>query len=158
MADQGGHHHILVTTDLSDVSLPALDRAAWLARGAPCRVTLLYVLDFTGQLPPGVLSLQGREEDDLWTEVRGQIRPKLEALRAAHFPADLDVTFDIVDDDATADGICRYAEAHGCDLIVIATHGRTGVAHWMIGSVAEKVVRHAPCDVLTVRSVPPKRR
>ena len=57
---------------------------------------------------------------------------------------------------ATAEGppfleIIRYAKEHDIDLIVMATHGRSGVSHMLIGSVAEKVVRKAPCPVLTVR-------
>jgi nucleotide-binding universal stress UspA family protein len=50
-----------------------------------------------------------------------------------------------------ADAIVRTAEELDVDLIIMATHGRTGVAHMVLGSVAEKVVRHAPCPVLTVR-------
>ena len=57
---------------------------------------------------------------------------------------------------ATAEGppfleIIRYAKEHEIDLIVMATHGRSGLSHMLIGSVAEKVVRKAPCPVLTVR-------
>ena len=51
-----------------------------------------------------------------------------------------------------ADGICHYAQKEDVDLIVISTHGRTGLAHLLIGSVAENVVRHSPCPVLSVRS------
>jgi len=47
--------------------------------------------------------------------------------------------------------IIRYAKAHGVDLIVIGTHGRGPIAHMLLGSVAEKVVRKSPCPVLTVR-------
>lgn len=47
--------------------------------------------------------------------------------------------------------IVRYAEKEGIDLIVLATHGRTGLSHMLMGSVAESVVRTAPCPVLTVR-------
>jgi nucleotide-binding universal stress UspA family protein len=47
--------------------------------------------------------------------------------------------------------IIRYARQHDIDLIVLATHGRSGLAHVIIGSVAESVVRTAPCPVLTVR-------
>lgn len=47
--------------------------------------------------------------------------------------------------------IIRYAKTHDIDLIVMATHGRTGLEHVLIGSVAERVVRKAPCPVLTVR-------
>jgi len=48
--------------------------------------------------------------------------------------------------------IVRYAKEQDVDLIVMGTHGRTGIAHMLLGSVAEKVVRKAPCPVLTVRS------
>ena len=47
--------------------------------------------------------------------------------------------------------IVRYARVHDIDLIVLATHGRTGISHTLIGSVAEKVVQMAPCPVLTVK-------
>ena len=49
-------------------------------------------------------------------------------------------------------GICDYAAKEEVDLIVLSTHGRTGLSHMLIGSVAERVVRHAPCPVLTLRS------
>ncbi|HTL38916.1 MAG TPA: universal stress protein [Kofleriaceae bacterium] len=49
------------------------------------------------------------------------------------------------------DELCKLANKDGYDLIVIATHGRTGLKHVLLGSVAEKVVRHAPCAVLVVR-------
>ncbi len=50
--------------------------------------------------------------------------------------------------------ICKYAADHRCDLIIMATHGRTGLSHMLLGSTAEQVVRHAPCPVLTVRVHP----
>ncbi len=50
--------------------------------------------------------------------------------------------------------IVRYATAQAIDLIVMATHGRTGVGHALVGSVAEKVVRTAPCPVLTMKQSP----
>lgn len=54
--------------------------------------------------------------------------------------------------------IVDTARRSGADLIVMATHGRTGLAHVLIGSVAERVVRHAHCPVLTVRRASPRRR
>jgi len=53
-----------------------------------------------------------------------------------------------------ADAIVRAAQERGADLIVMGTHGRTGLQHVLLGSVAEKVVRLAPCPVLTVRRQP----
>ncbi len=48
--------------------------------------------------------------------------------------------------------ICKYAGEHEIDLVVIATHGRTGIQHAVVGSTAERVVQHAPCPVLVVKS------
>ena len=55
----------------------------------------------------------------------------------------------------THDTIVQYANENAIDLIVIGTHGRTGLSHVLLGSVAERVVQHAPCSVLTVRSHQP---
>jgi universal stress protein A len=52
----------------------------------------------------------------------------------------------------TIDGIVGHATDRAIDLIVIATHGRTGLSHALLGSVAERIVREAPCPVLTIRS------
>ena len=54
--------------------------------------------------------------------------------------------------------IIRYAKAHDIDLIVMGTHGRGPIAHMLLGSVAEKVVRKSPCPVLTVRAGPARIR
>ena len=54
--------------------------------------------------------------------------------------------------DEPAEEIVKYADSEGIDLIVMGTHGRPGLAHLLMGSVAEKVVRTAPCPVLTLRN------
>jgi nucleotide-binding universal stress UspA family protein len=54
--------------------------------------------------------------------------------------------------DSPVEGIVEYAREAGMGLIVIATHGRTGLSHALLGSVAERIVREAPCPVLTIRS------
>ena len=55
-----------------------------------------------------------------------------------------------------AGSIVEYAGGHDIDLIVMGTHGRGGMSHLLMGSVAERVVRTAPCPVLTVREAPKK--
>ena len=52
---------------------------------------------------------------------------------------------------SSVDGVLEYAAKNGIDLIVISTHGRSGLAHVLLGSVAESIVRHATCPVLTLR-------
>ena len=55
---------------------------------------------------------------------------------------------------APAEAIVDYAAENQVDLLVIATHGRTGLSHVLLGSVAERIVREAPCPVLSIRSAP----
>ncbi len=81
---------------------------------------------------------------------RAEARQSLERLQQAAKDRSIDVRSEVrigVD----FHEIIVYAESHQMDLIVMATHGRTGLAHALVGSVAEKVVRGAPCPVLTVR-------
>jgi hypothetical protein len=68
---------------------------------------------------------------------------------AADLGTDLTVTT-AVTSGVPAHGICAYARAIGADLVVMGTHGRTGVARLTLGSVAEAVVRHATCPVMTI--------
>ena len=58
----------------------------------------------------------------------------------------------VVEGSGIANVICEFAEELGADLLVMGTHGRTGLAHVFLGSVAERTLRSAPCPVLTIRS------
>ncbi len=141
---------LLVTTDLSPAAVPALEAAAELARIAGAHVTVLHVLDFSG------LGDSEAARESLVRIERGLVRearPRLEALCERIFK-DLPLEIAVVESVGAAAGICTYARDHRADLIVIATHGRGGVKRFLIGSVAERVVHGAPCDVLAVRSRP----
>jgi len=142
--------HVLVTTDLSPSAEPALEAAAELARGSAARATVLNVLDFSTLGESAVL----RETlVRLEREVRTHLTPRLEELAKRVFK-DVPVQAAIVEGAGVAETVCRYAREHGVDLIAIATHGRTGARRMLIGSVTERVVQRAPCDVLVVRSRP----
>ena len=78
------------------------------------------------------------------------VRERLSKIMALPEQLELKPTFLMVTG-APAAEIVRYAEDQSINLIVMGTHGRGMVAHALLGSVAEKVVRHAPCPVLTVR-------
>jgi nucleotide-binding universal stress UspA family protein len=132
---------ILVATDFSEASAAAMDYGRALARTFGASLHLLHVAENPFLRPTAadphalreatVRRLAGRlTEDD-----KG-------ALRAT---AVLDTS------DEPANAIVKYAAAHAIDLIVMGTHGRGVVAQILVGSVAEKVVRTAPCPVLTVR-------
>lgn len=83
-------------------------------------------------------------------EVLETCRQRLKELVTEQF-AGLDVTRDVFYGH-TWSAICRYSEQTEIDLIVVATHGRTGLRHVLIGSTAERIVQHAPCPVLVVKS------
>jgi len=79
-------------------------------------------------------------------------RDRLERLRSDEFQADPAVRCTVRIGTAWRE-ICSYSDEVGADLIIIGTHGRTGLRHALIGSTAERVVQHASCPVLTVKSM-----
>ena len=123
---------ILYPTDFSTYSNQAYFHAVGLAEHYGASLTVVYVY------PPG------SEEGGDRRHVRGQ----LEQIRPAN-PA-IPVTHVFLEGDPAAE-IVRYAADTGFDVIVIGTHGRTGVDRPLMGSVAERVMREAPCSVLVVK-------
>jgi nucleotide-binding universal stress UspA family protein len=141
---------ILVPVDFSPHSDLALRYVIPLAGRLGASVHLLHVVEplpalaLTGEslYLPDVAELEAR----IMADAERQIG-KSRAIVSAAGPA---VTAEIASGHAAAE-IVRTAGLRKCDLIVMGTHGRTGLAHMFMGSVAEKVTRVAPCPVLTVR-------
>jgi len=139
---------ILLPSDFSDCSAEAARAARRLAERFGARLLVLHVLDepaaldpmFRGEVPLELL--RGRMEQ--------YAREGMEAFLAAHLQGVPGVETRIASGVPFRE-ILREAREAGADLIVIGTHGRTGVEHVIFGSTAEKVVRMAPCPVLTVR-------
>lgn len=141
-------HTILFPTDFSQGARAAMDHAVSLARDYEAKLVLLYVIQdisIAEWYIPSSLSVADLVEDmqksawkemDRWAaEVSGQARDvEKMVVRGVPFVE-----------------IVRTAKEKNADLIVIGTHGRTGIDHMLFGSTAEKVVRKAPCPVLTVR-------
>lgn len=136
---------ILLPTDFSAASVHAFPYAVWFARRSGASITLVYVVPTT---LPAELSHIGivLEEKRLAKEAE----TALVKVRARELPADLTVE-NIVLSGGPYYEICKTAGGLGIDLIVMSTHGHTGLKHALLGSTAERVVRHAPCPVLTVR-------
>jgi nucleotide-binding universal stress UspA family protein len=143
--------HILVATDLSPASLLAVDAAATLAKTFGARVTLAHVFDPSPLTPTATSQLTTAEQLEVAQNYERHLQGELEQLRDARL-AGVDAAVALLRGRSAADDLCRHAEQAGVDLIVIATHGRTGLARMLIGSVTERVVRHASCPVLTLRS------
>ncbi len=144
--------HILAATDLSRASEPALRQAAALAEALGAKVTLLHVFDPTPLVPPVALPPPRALEEKLAEEMRERIAKELHRLRERLLPPDLEVEEAVLRASSPAAAIIEQAEQRGADLIVLGTHGRTGLTHVLVGSVAERVVRHSPVPVLTVRA------
>jgi universal stress protein A len=139
---------ILVPTDFSRHSAEAVSAAADLSRRYEASVTLAYVFEpVTYALPEGHVMQSPPQVE----EMRSVFEERLVQAEAdARAAGALDVSAKLLTG-PVAPEIADFAKVGGYDLIVMGTHGRTGLRHLMLGSVAEKVVRTAPCAVLTVR-------
>lgn len=140
--------NILVPTDFSQASVLALEAAALLAEQNEAKVTLVHIYN-----PQGV-AFGGDPGDgkSVPKDVETRINAELRRLVEDRFGNVKDRKTVLIVSESPAKGIVAYAEKEDVDMIVMTTHGRTGLKRMMIGSVAERVVRHAPCPVLTLRS------
>ena len=134
-------NNLLVAVNFDDSSNVALVYARSLAKTFGARLHVLHVMEN--------LFLRPMANDPRAIEA-GITRRLLDCLTDEDRTA-LHAVPVIRKSDAPADEIVKYARSEGIDLIVMGTHGRPGVAHLLMGSVAEKVVRTAPCPVLTLR-------
>ena len=145
------YQHVLLPLDGSEAAEQALPDAVSAAARNGARLTLLHVI------PPALAEIYAGAEIIAIDQQEGvhrdaahsyldSVRHKLESTGVATETA-------VAVGDA-ADAILVYADQHGVDLVVIATHGRSGWKRWVLGSVAEKVVRAANQPVLLVRLSP----
>jgi universal stress protein A len=136
---------ILFPTDYSEVSQAALPYAAALARDHQAQLLILHVVESLG--PEGVS----------YDEATTQPQPaayRQQLWEALHLTRPLDPTVPVdyaLMEGEPADAIVRLAAEKQCDLIVMGSHGRSGLQRWLLGSVAETVLRHSPCPVLVVK-------
>lgn len=136
---------ILVTTDLSGQSLPAVRYALALGGRVGGAVTLLHVLETASSMSGMEAVILARTDSEATTLARR----KLEAL-AQREARGKGAMVTVVRTGRPFHEISLAAHEREVDLIVIATHGYTGLKRVWLGSTAERVVRHAPCPVLTV--------
>lgn len=138
--------HILVPTDFSKQGKTALTYAAAFADQFGAAVELLHVLE---PMPQGAL-LSYVSLDDLKHRMRQDAEKKMEQLNSEWDDYAFPVKRTVQDGHPFVE-IIKRAKDGETDMIIIGTHGRGAIAHMLLGSVAEKVVRQAPCPVLTVR-------
>jgi len=143
---------ILFPTDYSRCSDQALVRALWLAEhhGAELHVVhALLPLDFD----PYNLAHHLPDLEGLQRQINRMTSVRTPAYRNY---TDVEIVSTTVRGIAAAPAILTYAAEHDIDLVVMGTHGRRGINHFLLGSVAEEVVRMSPCPVLTVRETTPE--
>jgi nucleotide-binding universal stress UspA family protein len=140
---------ILLPVDFSVPSERAAGYAAVLARSLGASIHLVHALE-NPAIPAGPWRFDPRHEADRRERLYHEARTRLAAVAATLRDGERRVSAEVRIGHA-ADEITEAAVDYGCDLIVMATHGRSGLPHLLMGSVAEAVIRRAACPVLTVR-------
>jgi nucleotide-binding universal stress UspA family protein len=133
--------HILAPTDFSEHSKQAVTYAFELAQKLHAKLSLLHVIEVPVYAIEVALPLEGLEAD-----ARRELARLLPEAETAHVAVTRLVVMGV-----PYQRILETAADEEVDMIVMATHGRTGLSHLIMGSVTERVVRTSPCPVLTIR-------
>lgn len=142
--------HILLATDGSSASDHAASIAVNMARSMGAKITAVYVSDpypyiGVGEVNPVGFQAYMAAAQQHAAEVHSRILARCED------GARVELQVRLIEDVAAASGIVQAAQAEGADLIVMGSHGRTGIARLMLGSVANKVVAESTIPVLVTR-------
>lgn len=140
--------NILLTTDFSELSLAASEQAIALAKKYDAVIHLLYVLEKT----PPILAIRSLDlsEDRIREMIDADAEIRLRECTARLISDGVKV-IPVIKKGLDYEEIIKYCGENNIDLVVIATHGRTGILHTLVGSVAEKVIRYSKCPVLVVK-------
>jgi len=146
------YRHLLVPSDGSQLSAQALVQAIALAKTLGAELTLLHVQ------PPLPVPLVGMGDmldpatvESLSRSAERESERILMQGQAAGLEAGLTIHTEVVKQDLPYRAIVEAAKRHGCDLIVMASHGRKGLSGFLLGSETQRVLLHAPIPVLVVR-------
>ena len=134
---------VLHPTDFSDAARPAFELASALARDYRAMLVVVHVVPATHAFAPDGIAVPFPVEEPYEVHARlARLHPADPGVHTEHR---------VLEGDA-AEQILRAARDAAADVIVLGTHGTSGLARLLVGSVAESVMRKAPCPVLTVRS------
>jgi nucleotide-binding universal stress UspA family protein len=142
---------ILVPTDFSDASDAALDYARVLAGTFGASLRVLHVLEIPSALmgPEAYIVDSPAFQAGMFEDAKSRLQHRVTPEDRTRYAASTEII-----SGTSARSIIGYATERGIDLIVMGTQGRSGLSHLLMGSVAERVVRQAPCPVMTVRQAP----
>lgn len=141
---------ILVPTDFSQNSMQALQQAVEFAKRFQAEIVLVHVIE-PPVYPAMTFGAAAASLPVIHEEMRENASTHLEKIRAELEGSGLKARAELRDGSPFSE-VIGLAKEEDVDLIVIATHGHTGIKHLLLGSTAEKVVRKAPCPVLTIRN------
>ena len=140
---------ILVPTDGSDLAQKAATTAAQLAKSQGAEVVGVYVIDPFPYIGIGDASAVGLQA--YLAEAKNAAGQALNALGKVCAQEGVPFVGDTIERNVVYEGVLETAQAEGCDLIIMASHGRQGMKALILGSVAQKVLTHASIPVLIVK-------
>jgi len=140
----GIYEKIVIATDGSEKNMSAVIEGLMIARVSGAKLQVVYVID-TKPLTSGVIEESYAGMYDLLQKDGEQA-----LLNVKELAGDLDVETVLISGKPATE-ITRFVKEHGTDLLVIGTQGKTGLGKLILGSVAESIIRTAPCSVLVVR-------
>jgi universal stress protein A len=140
-------HRIVVPTNFSETAMLALESAIVLAQESHAELHVCHAFEYVA---PMVSPYEIPVPEDFVQQTRAAAEDRLDDLVTKGKSAGLYCEGHILADSADP-GISNLAKSIHADLIVIGTRGVTGIRHMLMGSVAERTVRHAPCSVLTIK-------
>ncbi len=140
--------NILMPTDFSDQSKAAVPWAVDLAHKYHAKLHVIHVFD-ENAFDPAFFSPSEEKAHDYFTKVREGFEAEVDRFLEEYNTAEISILTVLANGSAFAE-IIRYARDNAIDLIIMGTHGRSGLSTILLGNVAEKVVHKALCPVLTV--------
>lgn len=143
-------NRILVPTDFSEFSRPALDHGCAFAARFESELHLLHVVPDAAMLIPEAAGFSAPSMQSQTDALAKEATEQLKNLPPGNWDNGRPVVREVRVGAAFLE-IIEYAREKDIDLIVIGTHGRSGLMHVLMGSVAERIVRKSPCPVLTVK-------
>ena len=144
------YKHVLIATDGSELGSKAVDQGLALAKALNAKVTAVFVTESWATKVPGEMAV-GFPIDAYEKSCDDNARQVLGAVGEAAKKSGVTIDLQHVRDQFPADGIIAQAKSSGCDLIVMASHGRRGLSRLLLGSQANQVVTHSSVPVLVCR-------
>lgn len=147
--DKGRYKKIIVPIDGSGWSERAIPHAMDIARDNNSEVILLHVFKPPANEYVGDIALAGQEEQLM--ALRDEAKQRLTAIRNNIRAEQVNVRVQFIEGTGVASIICDYINDEGGDLVVMSSHGHTGITRWLFGSIAQKVMQGVNVPVLLIR-------